>query len=124
MPTDLYRHFDAEGRLLYVGISYGAIARLQQHAEGRAGWVSKIVRVEVQKFRTREAAERAEALAIQREAPLHNKRRPKPPAPKRRSLRPAHDHPTVYEWVCAKVHAEFAALPKEAQEAAARGEWS
>lgn len=25
-PTDLYRYFDAEGRLLYVGISLSAIA--------------------------------------------------------------------------------------------------
>jgi hypothetical protein len=29
--TDLYRHFDAEGCLLYVGISLNAIARLAVH---------------------------------------------------------------------------------------------
>jgi hypothetical protein len=29
-PTHLYRHFDADGRLLYVGISLFAVNRLSQ----------------------------------------------------------------------------------------------
>ena len=30
-PTDLYRHWDAEGRLLYIGISRSAVERLAGH---------------------------------------------------------------------------------------------
>lgn len=70
-PTQLYRHFDAQGRLLYVGISLSTVARLTQHRNS-SDWYSQISRVEIQKFDTRSEAEGAEWEAIQKEKPIHN----------------------------------------------------
>lgn len=75
MRTALYRHFDAEGRLLYVGISLSAARRLEQH-KSTAQWFSKIVRVEIQWHPSRMDALAAEASAIVNEHPLHNVWRP------------------------------------------------
>lgn len=71
-PTQLYRHFDAEGRLLYVGISLSVVHRLQQHLAG-SSWAHEITRVEVAKYATRGEALAAERAAIETEKPLHNK---------------------------------------------------
>jgi hypothetical protein len=70
-PTDLYRHFDANGTLLYVGISLSAIGRLQAH-KGSSHWSNNIARVTIENFPTREMALAAEVRAIQSERPLHN----------------------------------------------------
>jgi hypothetical protein len=70
-PTQLYRHFDDEGRLLYVGISLSAITRLAQHRSA-SHWSRAIVRVEIEHFDTRREALMAEAKAIIEERPLHN----------------------------------------------------
>lgn len=69
--THLYRHFDAAGRLLYVGISLSAIARLGEH-KAAAHWFWHIARIEVTAYATRASAMKAERLTIQREKPLHN----------------------------------------------------
>lgn len=69
--TALYRHFDANDRLLYVGISLSAVQRLAQHRNG-AHWFKKIVSVTIEWFPSREAAIGAEAAAIQLEKPMHN----------------------------------------------------
>jgi len=61
--TSLYRHFDASGRLLYVGISLRAINRLAKHMAG-SDWQHLIATVKVETHRTRKAALEAEALAI------------------------------------------------------------
>src|SRR5438067_656371 len=39
-PTQLYRHFDADGTLLYVGISLSALQRLRGHRA--AEWIDRI----------------------------------------------------------------------------------
>jgi len=70
MKCSLYRHFDAEGDLLYVGISIAALARLQQHKKSR--WVHKIETVKIELFETRELAVMAEAKAIEEENPAYN----------------------------------------------------
>ncbi len=67
----LYRHFDAQGVLLYVGVSLSAIARLCQHRTD-AAWFHEIARVELQGYATREDSLLAERIAIQAERPLHN----------------------------------------------------
>lgn len=67
----LYRHFDAEGRLLYVGISLSAIGRLSEHKQVSA-WFWSIARVEVTAYANRRAVLKAERIAILREKPLHN----------------------------------------------------
>lgn len=69
--TQLYRHFDAGGQLLYIGISLGALDRLRQHAQ-KSPWIASIVRVEIVTFPTRAEAESAERDAIKTERPLHN----------------------------------------------------
>jgi len=69
--TSLYRHFDAAGRLLYVGISLSAIYRLAQHHSG-SRWAHKIATVTHKLFRTREEAIVAERKAIATENPVYN----------------------------------------------------
>lgn len=70
-PTQLYRHFDSEGRLLYVGISLSAITRLAQHRSA-SHWSRAIASVRIECFDTRREALAAEAKAILEERPLHN----------------------------------------------------
>jgi predicted GIY-YIG superfamily endonuclease len=69
--TDLYRHYNKSGKLLYVGISNSAIYRLQQHRSG-SHWYDEIANVTIEKFPDRTAALNAEFKAIQTEKPAHN----------------------------------------------------
>jgi excisionase family DNA binding protein len=69
--TALYRHFDASGRLLYLGISLNHLSRLSEH-RADAHWFRSIARIDVEWFDTRSKAERAERKAIKSERPLHN----------------------------------------------------
>lgn len=71
MTCRLYRHFDAQGRLLYVGISVNVAYRLMQHMQG-SPWADEIRSITVEIFETREAAMKAEREAVARENPLHN----------------------------------------------------
>jgi hypothetical protein len=75
--TQLYRHFDGDDRLLYVGISLSTVSRLAQHRDS-APWFAGLAKVTVQLFETRETALEAEARAIAIEDPLYNRRRPPP----------------------------------------------
>lgn len=69
--TNLYRHFDQHGRLLYVGISLRVMYRLQQHL-GASSWAGQIARVEIASYPSRDIALAAEKRAIENERPLHN----------------------------------------------------
>lgn len=69
--TQLYRHFDEGGRLLYVGISLSVAARLASHNH-LSQWSSLIRRIDVSVFPDRKSAEYAETLAIQTESPIYN----------------------------------------------------
>lgn len=69
--TALYRHFDEDGELLYVGISLNTIARLSQH-QRHSEWFGLIARVEIQWFDNRQLAESAERQAILVERPRFN----------------------------------------------------
>ena len=68
--TDLYRHYDADGRLLYVGISLNHVARLGQH-KVNSEWFRSIKTVTIESFGSRDEARQAEARAIRDELPLH-----------------------------------------------------
>jgi hypothetical protein len=70
----LYRHYDADERLLYVGISLHAVYRLSQHRA--SPWFDQIADIRVEKHETRQAALEAEAEAIRTEGPIYNKARP------------------------------------------------
>lgn len=69
--TSLYRHYDAAGVLLYVGISTAHIRRLKDHRFGSC-WYWDIARIEVEHFASRPEALAAEAAAIRRERPRYN----------------------------------------------------
>lgn len=75
MRTALYRIFAAEGRLLYVGVSYLPDRRLEQHAATKFWW-TEVGEVEVEWFANRDEAEAAERDAIHHENPEHNIARP------------------------------------------------
>ena len=69
--TCLYRHFDAENQLLYVGISLHHLQRLGQH-RSNAHWFDRIERVEIARFPSRAKAKAAEDKAILEENPVCN----------------------------------------------------
>lgn len=71
MSTTLYRHFDEEGALLYVGISLSWPARTKAHARG-SRWFDRVARVEIERFPTRDEALIAERDAIKAEHPKFN----------------------------------------------------
>jgi hypothetical protein len=76
--TDLYRHYDDQGKLLYVGVSKSTLIRLGRH-EANAHWYERISQIKIEKHPSREAALEAERKAIQTENPLCNiQRRPVP----------------------------------------------
>lgn len=71
-PTDLYRYYDVDGRLLYVGISFSAFARAERHRR-KAEWWGRAVTMKIEHHESRETALVAEARAIRNEMPIHNK---------------------------------------------------
>lgn len=70
--TDLYRHFDKEGRLLYVGISFRAIVRQAAHSNASPWW-NDVATITVDRFPSRRSASAAEKRAVEEEKPLYNK---------------------------------------------------
>lgn len=66
----LYRIYDENDTLLYVGISFSVMVRLSGHKD--KPWWSEVRTIKVENFETREAVEAAEHEAIRRERPLHN----------------------------------------------------
>lgn len=66
----LYRHFDKDGNLFYIGISLSAIQRLSQHRRSR--WFDEIASIKIEKFKSRQDAARAEMIAIRTERPIFN----------------------------------------------------
>ena len=71
MTTQLYRHFDKNNNLLYVGISLSTFNRLSQHKD-HSGWFYGITNVTIEHFPTREEALAAERKAIKSENPKFN----------------------------------------------------
>jgi predicted GIY-YIG superfamily endonuclease len=70
-PTALYRLFDSEQRLLYVGITNSPAKRWEQHAETKFWWPD-VAQKTVEWLGTRVHADRAERKAIKEEKPLYN----------------------------------------------------
>jgi predicted GIY-YIG superfamily endonuclease len=67
----LYRHFDVNGTLLYIGISDNPFRRAEQHRA--TDWSDNIADFRIEWYPTREAAIEAEREAIRKENPIHNK---------------------------------------------------
>lgn len=72
LSETLYRFFDKNKRLLYVGISNNFISRLNQHYKN-ADWFSEISFATFEHYASRADVEAAELKAIVSESPIHNK---------------------------------------------------
>lgn len=71
IPTALYRAYDADGSLLYVGIAIDWGARWSRHRE-RTRFYEDVARLDIEWHPTRAAALLAEAEAVRSEHPRHN----------------------------------------------------
>lgn len=70
-PHALYRFFDSEGQLLYVGLTMNPGARWKVHSREKSWWTD-VRTVTLEWFPDREAVEVAERAAIATEGPLYN----------------------------------------------------
>lgn len=70
-PSCLYRFFDAQGVLLYVGIAKDPVARERQHAQ-HSTWHAHARSRTIEWFEDRESALAAERAVIRDEAPVFN----------------------------------------------------
>lgn len=70
MTTTLYRHFDGDGTLLYIGVTGNPARRMLAHR--RQPWWPAVERTEQEQYDTRAQALDAEFVAITTEHPLHN----------------------------------------------------
>lgn len=70
-PTFLYRFYDRDGVLLYVGITFNPSIRWHHH-KGKKGWWSDVERIEATRYPNRHQAEAEEVRVIQEESPLYN----------------------------------------------------
>lgn len=71
MVTTLYRFYDAEDLLLYVGITSVGPSRWSEHEANREWW-ARVVRVAVEQYPDRASAMAAERTAILAEQPMYN----------------------------------------------------
>lgn len=69
--TTLYRYFDSEGQLLYVGITGDNTKRQSQHRRN-SFWFGEIHSATFEHFEQRDSALEAEALSIRHEKPKYN----------------------------------------------------
>ncbi|MFI2078489.1 GIY-YIG nuclease family protein [Streptomyces triculaminicus] len=69
--TAVYRLFDAEGRLLYVGMGRNPMQRWGSHAEQHPWW-PRVVRFTVKWHPTRQEAAAEERQALRSESPVNN----------------------------------------------------
>lgn len=70
-PHILYRFYDADDELLYIGITNNPQNRFNSHRTDKS-WFKKVIRSTMQHFPTREALAFAEIHAIQSERPKYN----------------------------------------------------
>lgn len=70
-PHHLYRWYDAESTLLYVGISLNAYSRAATHML-YSSWTDTATRIEIERYPDRDSVEAAEKEAIRTENPVHN----------------------------------------------------
>lgn len=70
-PLILYRFYDNQDNLLYIGITNSPQARWNNHRNDKS-WFKHVVRSTMEHFATRAELEAAEIQAIQTEKPRHN----------------------------------------------------
>ena len=70
--TALYRLYDADDELLYIGVSKHPELRFEEHRMAGAKWIPKVARRDIAWYSTRREALAAEKAAIETEHPRHN----------------------------------------------------
>jgi predicted GIY-YIG superfamily endonuclease len=75
LQTCVYRFYDVDNHLLYVGISMNFEGRLAKHR--RRPWWPSVARQTFEWYPNRTSAKDAERWAIHHENPLHNLTRPR-----------------------------------------------
>lgn len=70
--TTVYRAYDGDGRLLYVGMTDDLEVRFKTHERESGHWVHDMRRLAVEHYPTRQQARAAELTAIKTERPLWN----------------------------------------------------
>lgn len=70
----VYRYWDANNRLLYIGSTRNVAQRDTSHANGGSGawWYPLVARMRIELHPTREAVTEAERLAVEEETPAFN----------------------------------------------------
>lgn len=72
-PSVVYRFYDDEDQLLYVGCTNSTHRRFAEHfATPARGWQAEVARIETFQYPDRRSAEESEARAIFTEGPLFN----------------------------------------------------
>jgi len=71
LPPAVYRWFDAEDILLYVGMSDDLATRIYGHSNN-SPWMRVVARMSVTRYTTRQEALAAEERAIRKEKPIFN----------------------------------------------------
>lgn len=86
MRTAVYRFFDVDDDLLYVGMTNNPERRFLEHVESKVWWY-EVDHFEVEWFDNRFLAEDAEVVAIWQEQPRYNidRRLPRPADPRGRA---------------------------------------
>ena len=77
MTAQLYRHFDIDDTLLYIGVSLNTMLRLSQHKTA-SGWFNDVTKVTIETLSSRKKALEAETIAIQSEGPIWNIQKTQP----------------------------------------------
>lgn len=67
----LYRFYDRDGELLYVGITNNPPRRFSKHKSEKDWWI-QVARIDLEQHPTREELQDAERNAVAGERPLHN----------------------------------------------------
>jgi excinuclease UvrABC nuclease subunit len=70
VPTTLYRLFDEDDSLIYVGVSVDIMHRLHQHRQ--KWWWPEVANASFEHFPNRREAEEREREVIEEEAPFYN----------------------------------------------------
>ena len=67
----VYRHYDIDGELLYIGNTTNLMRRQDEHSRSTS-WFNDVVTIKVNHYTTPEAAKYAEVNAIINENPKYN----------------------------------------------------
>ena len=71
MTFAVYKHYDADGQCLYIGITSRPTQRMYEH-KCRTEWAGRVARTELERFATRSLAAEAERIAIKATKPPGN----------------------------------------------------